>query len=313
LSIFVLIYMKIIYIPLRFQVGQFELMDKTALFRQAIGRLFFLFLLSVFLTGCAAPKRACPPLTTAAEATAVLKEYSANLKPLRATGNCTLNYTDGKGQKVAQSFPVRIWFQASHKFCLYGDVAFDPKAVCFAIDGYGYWTYAKPLGRYVRGKINTATNDYFSNPAILVDFLEPLDSACDNISILNSNNKNNILACQDRQGCKRKKIFIDRCSRFVKKIEYFNCSAFGKPIANKSENPTLVVESDEYKNVTGEKFSFPHKLVYRRFEGQKNIDRMQIKLDSVKVWQANPAQLKALFTPPDANSFQKNPENKETK
>ena len=270
-------------------------MNKISLLRQAIGGLFFLFLCSIFLAGCAAQKRNCPPLKTAEEATAILKEYSANLKPLKATGNCTLNYTNEKGEKFVQSFPVRIWFQSGRKFCLYGDVMFDPRGVCFAVTGYEYWTYAKTFGVYIKGQINTATDDYFSNPLVLVDFLEPVSADCNSLYMANAEKGCNILVCRNSGLCKAKKIFIDRCEHFVKKVEYLNCSG----------NLVLVAELDEYKNVAQAGFSFPHKLVYRHFNGQKGSNLMQIKLDSVKLWQANPEQLKALFSPPGANSIQK--------
>ncbi|MCX5633369.1 MAG: hypothetical protein NTW93_06835 [Phycisphaerae bacterium] len=297
-------------------------MNKTSLLRQAIGGLFFLFLCSIFLAGCAAQKRSCPPLATADEATAVLKEYSANLKPLKATGNCMLSYTNEKGEKFAQSFPVRIWFQTSRKFCLYGDVMFDPRGVCFAVTGNEYWTYAKPFGMYIKGQINTAADDYFSNPLVLVDFLEPVSADCNSLYMADSADaillhkvtkepamadksekvrlgmpygSCNILVCRDSGLCKAKKIFIDCCGHFVKKVEYLNCSG----------NLVLTAELDEYKTVAQAGFSFPHKLVYRHFDGQNRSNLMQIKLDSVKLWQANPEQLKALFSPPDANNIKK--------
>ncbi len=252
-----------------------------------------IFLSSIFLFGgCAAQKRSCPPLATAAEASAVLKEYSAGLKPLKATGSCNLNYIDEKGQRFAQSFPVRIWFESNKKFCLYGDVLFDPKGVCFAVTGDKFWTYAKPFGVYIRGEIGVETEDYFSNPIVLVDFLEPVSFNCLNVALANSKD-NNILVCEDSRGYIRKKVFIDRCSRVVKKVEYFNSA----------EKPAFVVEADEYKKVKEANFSFPHKLNYKYYDRQKGSNKMQIKLDSIKSWQANPEQVKALFTPPDANSF----------
>ena len=79
------------------------------LWRMSSLYLIFYLLSFIFLfVGCVAQKRNCPPLATADEAAAVLKEYSTGLKPLKATGNCTLNYTNEKGEKFAQSFPVRI-------------------------------------------------------------------------------------------------------------------------------------------------------------------------------------------------------------
>ncbi|MGA2916483.1 MAG: hypothetical protein ABSE89_10700 [Sedimentisphaerales bacterium] len=269
-------------------------MNKTSLLRQAISGLFFLFFCSIFLAGCAAQKRSCPPLATTDEAIAVLKEYSANIRPLKATGNCTLNYTNENGEKFAQSFPVRIWYQSSGKFCLYGDVMFDPKGICFAVSNYQYWSYAKPLKMYIKGNIGEKTDDYFANPLILIDFLNPISSDCNSLYMAQSEKNCNILVCPD-SGCKAKKIFIDRCEHFVKKIEYLSCSG----------NTELIIESDKYKKVAGGNFSFPHKLVYRHFDNPGSSNLMQIKLDSVKLWQTNPKQLKALFAEPDVNSIQK--------
>ena len=252
-----------------------------------------IFLSSIFLFGgCAVQRRSCPPFATAAEASAVLKEYSAGLKPFKATGSCSLNYTDEKDQRFAQSFPVRIWFESNKKFCLYGDVLFDPKAVCFAVTGDKFWVYAKPFNLYIIEKNGVKNEDYFSNPAILVDFLEPLGEGYSEIVLADSKD-NGILVCEDNRGYIRKKVFIDRCSRVVKKIEYFDCT----------EKPVFVVEADEYKKAKEANFSFPHKLNYKYYDRQKGNNKMQIKLDSIKSWQANPEQVKALFTPPDANSF----------
>jgi hypothetical protein len=259
------------------------------------GSFFLFFIVSLFfLAGCAAQKRSCPPIATAAEATAVLKGYSAGLKPLKATGSCSLNYTDEKGQRFAQSFPVRIWYVNNRKFCLYGDVLFDPKAVCFAVNGDEFWVYAKPFDLYITEKNGVKNEDYFSNPAALVDFLEPVGSDCLNVVLADSKD-NSILTCKDSRGYTSKRIFIDQCSRVVKKAEYFNSA----------EEPAFVVEADEYKKVIGEKFSFPRKLNYKYLNGQNLNNWIRIKIDSVKLWQANPQQLKALFSPPDANSIEK--------
>jgi len=268
-------------------------MNKTSLFQQAVGGIFFLFLCTVFMAGCEVQKRSCPPLAGADEAKVILNEYYANLKPLKATGNCTLNYTNEKGEKFAQSFPVRIWYQSNSKFCFYGDVMFDPKGVCFTVSGDKYWSYAKPLKMFTKGDINEETDDYFANPLIIIDFLNPAGAGCENLTLAKSEKDFNILVCKD--GCRRKKIFIDRCGYFVKKIEYSDCLP----------NTGLVIETDEYKKVTGANFLFPRKLIYKDIEKRNGRNIMRIKLDSVKLWQPNPEQLNALFTEPDADTIQK--------
>ena len=259
---------------------------------------FFLFFIVslVFLAGCAEQKQSCPPIATMAEATAVLQEYSAGLKPLKATGSCSMNYTDEEGKKISQSFPIRIWFENTRKFCLYGDVMFDPKGMSFALDGDEYWVYAKPFGVYTTSRIGEGNENYFASPAVFLDFLEPASADCNSLYMTQADKEYNILVCRDNQRCITKKIFIDRCKRLVKKMEYLNCSG----------NPVVAIELDEYKNITGrENFVFPRKLTYKYFRGQNCIDQRRIKLDSVKLWQPQPGQVKALFTPPDVNSFQK--------
>lgn len=267
-------------------------MQKCGIYRWQMIFLFFTFLFG----GCAVQRRLCPPLATAEEATAVLKEYSAGLKPLKATGNCSMNYTDAEGKKVSQSFPVRIWFESARKFCLYGDVMFDPKGMSFALDGDEYWVYAKALGVFTAGRISEGSESYFASPAAFGDFLEPAGADCDSLYMVQAEEENNILVCRDNRRCITKKIFVDRCERLVKKMEYLNCSG----------NLVVAIELDEYKNITGrENFVFPRKLTFKYFQGQDCIDRRQIKLNSVKLWEPKHEQVKALFTPPDVNSFQK--------
>ncbi len=260
----------------------------------------FLFLFSTFLTGCGVQKRICPPLSTALEASTALREYAGGLGPLRATGSCSLNYKDEKGKDVTQSFPVRIWFENSKRYCFYGDILFDPKAMSFAVDGDKFWIYAKPFEVYIKGDIDENNGKYFSNPAVFLDFLQPLDSVCDSVDIMDSDSVYDVLICRGVKSCAQKKIFMDRCNHLVRKIEYYNCS----------DNPALVVELDNYKKVAGmESLVFPRKLTYSYYQGQSCNDRREIKLNSVKLWRPSEVQLKALFSPPKTDSL----ENKETK
>jgi len=262
-----------------------------------------------FAGGCAVQKRTCPPLKSTTEATAVLKEYSAGLKPFKATGNCVMSYINEKGEKFAQSFPVRMWYLDNQKFCFYGDVMFDPKGVCFVVTGGRYWAYAKPLGVHIKGEIDAAGEDYFSNPALLVDFLQPVDSNYDKISI-----SKNVMVYRNEQNGKQKKIFIDSCGKVVKKIEYFSHRDIKATEStedteifkfDRDEKLVLVIDADEYKNVKGSEFTFPYKLMYKYFDNKKGSNQMEIKFDSVQNWQGKPEQIKALFTEPDANDFKK--------
>ena len=254
------------------------------------------FLLFIFLfSGCEGQKRNCPPMKTAEEVSAVLKGYSTGLRPLKASGNCKISYTNEKGETFAQGFPVRIWYLNNQKYCLYGDIMFDAKGMSFAVNDGEFWVYAKQFGIYTTGKVDETGDNYIYGPAAFLDFLRPFSAGCRKVYIAKAEDEFDILMCRDDENCGTKKIYMDRCSRKVKKIEYLNCPG----------NLVLVVEADEYKKVTGAKhLSFPHKLSYKYFKGRECTDQRQIKLESVKLWDAETKQVEALFTPPEANSVQ---------
>ncbi|MCE5341109.1 MAG: hypothetical protein LLF92_08285 [Planctomycetaceae bacterium] len=238
----------------------------------------------LFVTGCGPPKRSCPALADAVEGQKFLADYAAKVKPLRATGSCTLNYINEKGEKFTQSFPIRIWYIDSGKFCIYGDVFFNPRGVCFAVSDEKYWVYAKPMGISVKGAVNSAGDDYFSNPALLVDFLRAEDSECEKIAFT----KNGIV-CQAGQ----KQIFIDTCTGTVNKIIY----------VGQNSKPLLVIDAEKYEKVSDSDFLFPCSLGYEYYDKKNGKNRMEIKLDSVKLWHPEEQQTKALFTPPVENEF----------
>ena len=247
----------------------------------------------IFLTGCGGQKRNCPPIKTREEVSAVLKGYSAGLKPLKASGNCKISYTNENGETFAQGFPVRIWYLNNKKYCLYGDVMFDAKGTSFAVNNGEYWVYAKPFGVYTTGKVDETGDNYLYGPAAFLDFLQPFITGCRKVYTAEAEDEFDILMCRDDENCGTKKIYLDRCNKKVRKIEYLNCPG----------NLVLVIEADEYKKVEGAKgLLFPRKLSYKYFKGGQCTDARQIKLDNVKLWDAEPKQVEALFTPPDANS-----------
>jgi hypothetical protein len=238
----------------------------------------------LFIAGCAQQKRSCPALADAQEAQKILTDYSAKVKPLRATGNCRLDYFNEKGEKNSQEFPIRFWYIDSGKLCIYGDVMFNPRGVCFAVSDGFYWVYARPMNFYEAGQVNSASGNILSNPALLVDFLRAEKSECEKIAF----SKNGIV-CQDGQ----KKIYIDTCIGAANKIIYVGQNA----------KPLLVIDTAKYEKVKDGDFLFPCNLSYEYYDKKNCKNLMEIKLDSVKLWQPEQQQIKALFTPPVENEF----------
>jgi len=70
---------------------------------------FALLLLVLFFAGCAVqPMRHCPGKTTADEAIAALKSHREKAVPVRATGQCLLQY-HAEGKVSKENFPVNLW------------------------------------------------------------------------------------------------------------------------------------------------------------------------------------------------------------
>jgi hypothetical protein len=271
--------------------------------RTASSFFIFYLLFFIFLTGCVSQRKikqpACPPILSEQQVSASLEQYAGSLKPFKATGRCVLKFKDEKKRQTSESFPVRLWFGSREKFCVYGDVNFDPKGFCFAVDGEDFWVYVKPMGVYITGRKNEPVSDdnsgAFFSPVTIIDFLNPLETDCADKRASDFDDKLSVLVCRDEQGCVRKAVYLDRCDKLARKIEYFNCG----------KKQPVVVELDEYRKTAECNFLFPHKLVYKNMRGQDCRASMEIKLDSVKLWQPSVQQTNALFSRPDPNGFKK--------
>jgi hypothetical protein len=214
-----------------------------------------------------------------------LREYSASIRPIRATGSCTLKYREKKNKLTATSFPVRLWFENDEKFCLYGDVLFDPKGIGLVINGQDFWAYSKPMEFYIEGKKNNPADAKIGRtifcPAVIFDFLNPLGN---DASLIGSSS---IIKCSGNG--KIKKVYLERCDKLVGKIEYLD--GIGRVSAT--------AKLSDYKKAADANFHFPHKIIYICGKSEKDSDSMDIKFDSVRLWQPNDKQIEALFSRPD--------------
>jgi hypothetical protein len=271
--------------------------------------LFFIFnlLFLIFFFGCVSQqkvdKQICPPITSVEQASTNLGDYYAGIRPVKAVGSCVLKYR-GQGNKPAMmSFPVRLWFENNEKFCIYGDMFFDPKGLGFAMSGEDFWAYAKSMGFYIEGKkdkpIDKKIGAFFC-PTVIFDFLNPLDAAGVKALLISSSNA---IRCADSKNHRVKKIYLGQCDKFVRKVEYLD----------RIGRASIVAELDDYKKVADGNFYFPHRLIYKHCKGRKCSDSMEIKFDSVNLWQPSVQQIEALFSKPDTSSLNKNDERDKVK
>ena len=288
--------------------------------------LFFLYLAAtLILTGCAEqirqPTRVCPGKETAIEALAALELHSQKVAPLKANGQCRLEYyADGKLKK--ENFPVKLWLNpvrnsrqqggyGVHSFSngvnppseiyLQGDVAFDPRGLVLGSNKDEFWLAIrlKEISSYWLGR----WTEVGSVKGLLLDprvVLEALGIMAVNSDVEDAGNWTlskegafDVLTRRSGRAGIIKKIFIYNCDYSVRKIQYLD-------IDEKSE---LVVELDKYKQVV-EDFSTPSIIrISRHSENIEDQVKIFLSLTSIKPISISSKQRNVLFNPPKPTGF----------
>jgi hypothetical protein len=289
-------------------------------------RLFlYLFIVILSLSGCTEqikqPTRICPGKKTANEALSALGSHSAKTVPLKANGQCRLEYyAEGKSKK--ENFPMKLWVNPVRnsrqqgedgvhivsnrvnplsEIYLQGDVAFDPRGLVLGSNEDEFWLAIrlKEISSYWLGR----WTEVGSVEGLLLDprvVLEALGIMAVNSDVEDAENWTlskegafDILTKNSGRAGIIKKIFIYNCDYSVRKIQYLD-------IDEKSE---LVVELDKYKQVV-EDFSTPS--IIRISRHSKNIEdqaKILLSLTSIKPTSISSKQRNVLFNPPKTTGF----------
>jgi len=131
-------------------------------YQQGNYRLFLHFvtaiiLHAVILGGCAPqiqkPVRLCPGAESAIDSLSLLRLRSENTVPLKANGQCLLQYYDEDKKYKEENFPVKLWVNPPAEIYMQGDVAFDAKGVVLGSNEDEFWLSMKPkASTYVWGQ-----------------------------------------------------------------------------------------------------------------------------------------------------------------
>src|SRR4030042_229361 len=119
--------------------------------QKAEDRLFcFLFFVPVVLiVGGGAgqmPKsvRICPGKESVTESLSLLRVQLESAVPLKADGQCLLQYHDENGRPKKENFPVKLFVNPPAEIYLQGDVAFDPKGIILGSNKEEFWLAIRP-------------------------------------------------------------------------------------------------------------------------------------------------------------------------
>jgi hypothetical protein len=249
----------------------------------------------LFFAGCAVqPMRHCPGKTTADEAIAVLKAHREKAAPIRATGQCLLQYhAEGKVRK--ENFPVKLWVNPPDEIYLQGDIAFDATGLVFGSNADEFWFWLKPkeVSSYWSGAWSQAGiwNGLAASPMIVLEAFGAVDIRNGNWTLSRDGNLD-LLTLRNDRGVVIQKIYIDSCDYVVTKIERFD----------ESGSIYLKAEFADYEK-TAEGFLTPLRIKIVAVSEEGGEDSAAISLSSVKPAQLSSQQRQRLFVRPLPRGF----------
>ena len=252
-------------------------------------------MLMLFFAGCAVqPMRHCPGKTTADEAIAALKSHREKAVPVRATGQCLLQYyAEGKVRK--ENFPVKLWVNPPDEIYLQGDVAFDATGLVFGSNADEFWFWLKPkeVSSYWSGAWSQARiwNGFAVSPMIALEAFGSVDIRQGDWT-LSRNGNLDLLTLRNDRGVILQKIYIESCDYVVAKMERFD----------ESGDIYLKAEFAGYEK-TAEGFLTPSRIKIVAVSKESGEDSADISLASVKPTELSVQQRQRLFVRPLPRGF----------
>jgi len=261
-----------------------------------------LLLLVSFAAGCP-PKvevlPICPGKQSAAEAISVLRSRAEKTGPLRANGQCRMEFNT-QNRKHPENFSVKLWVNPPAQFYLQGDVAFDARGVLVGSNSEEFWVWIRPkeISGYWWGRWSDGAKleRMVISPRMVLEGLGIASPGADGGQgtwSLSNKGPYDILTRRDEDASVVKKLYVAACDYSLRKIEYFD--AVGKVRA--------VVEMDAYTKV-GENFSIPAVIKITNHQaGGDDSARITLNRDSIKAMTFSQKQIDYLFTRPEPKGF----------
>jgi hypothetical protein len=290
--------------------------------RQKTGLFCFLFFVMAILIlgGCAAqiqkPVRVCPGKESIAESLSSLRLQLENAVPLKANGQCLLQYYAEDRKPKKENFPVKLWVnpvRSPHQqgvdvrrltsngvnppveIYMQGDVAFDPKGIVLGSNEDEFWLAVrlKEVSSYWWGRWSEESRPekLMISPRLVLEALGIAAVGDEESWSLSNEGAFDVLTKQEGD-TKTKKIYINRCDYLVRKIEYFDVNG----------QVAAVAELDKYKEISKNFFVPSIVKIVSRTDGNEK-DSVQITLSSVKPANFTDKQRKRLFIRPQEQGF----------
>lgn len=257
----------------------------------------------LILAGCAPqikqPTQICPGKKTPTELLSLLRQRWENTVPLKANGQCRLQYY-AEGEPKKENFPVQLWVNPPAEIYLQGDVALNPKGIVLCSNEQEFWLAMKPkeISSFWWGKWSQqrSSEGLMISPRLVLEALGFVEMGDMENWYLSNEGAFDILTKQNSDGTIAKKIYVHSNRDYlVRKIAYLN----------KNGKAWAVTELDKYKKVS-EGFFAPSVIKIVTF-GQNSDEPVSINfnLKSIKPREFSDKKRKAFFysSKPKAGRF----------
>ena len=256
----------------------------------------------LILAGCESgirkPMEICPGKDSVADALAALRSQSQNVVPLRANGQCCLEYyVEGKKKPQRENFNVKLWANPPVEIYMQGDKALVPKAIVLGSNVREFWLSIRPK------EISTHWWGYWSeqdlseglviNPRTLLESLGIGEVETQQDWSLSNEGPYDIIAKRE-QGVVIKKIYVYSCDYRARRIVFFNRD--GQVAAG--------AELDKYKEVS-DGFFIPSLIKITTYDQDTGESSLSITLDlkSIKPATITEPRRNVLFKLPKPRGF----------
>jgi hypothetical protein len=263
-------------------------------------RLFLVIVAAILiLSGCAPqiqkPVRVCPGKESTAESLSLLRLRLENTVPLKASGQCLLQYYAEGKKPEKENFPVKLWVNPPVELYMQGDVAFDPKGIVLGSNEDEFWLAIKlkEISCYWWGRWSERSypEKLMISPRLVLEALGVMAAGDEENWSLSNEGAFDILTKQEGS-IKTKKIYINTCDYLVRRIEYFDNEG----------RAAIIMELDKYKKVSGD-FFVPGTIKIINCTDGSEENSAQITLSSVKSTNFTDNQRRRLFVRPQPQGF----------
>lgn len=248
----------------------------------------------LILAGCAPEiqKRleTCPGKESVAEALAALRAHSQNMAPLKAAGQCRLEYyLEGKKKPQSENLSIKLWVNPPVEIYLQGDKPLVPKAIVLGSNEREFWLSISPkeISTHWWGQWSQqgSSEGPLINPRTLLEALGIGETDQDQDWSLANEGAFDVLTKRE-QGVITKKVYIYACDYQVRQIEFFDSN--GQAVAS--------ADLDKYQEVSPG-FFVPASIKLTTLGRSSGEDALSISLDleSIKPAEISQQQRKYLF------------------